>query len=135
MRKFILQQWVTVDNIAAQENGGMSFVAAKPFDLTTDEDIKASVMEFIDTVDTMILGACGRACFTLKTLRLNSTDTERPARFQSIDRDFKSAPQYFSEQRCIELPGRRYYDNRSAKVNVGVVKSSVKNPGHSAANS
>jgi dihydrofolate reductase len=57
MRKFIVQQWVTVDNIAAEEDGGMSFVAAQPFAVSTDEDFKASAMEFIDTVDTMILGA------------------------------------------------------------------------------
>jgi len=30
MRKFIVQQWVTVDNIAAEEDGGLSFVTAKP---------------------------------------------------------------------------------------------------------
>ena len=57
MRKFIVQQWVTVDNIAAEEDGGMSFVAAQPFAVSTDEDFKASAMDFIDTVDTMILGA------------------------------------------------------------------------------
>ena len=57
MRKFIVQQWVTVDNIAAEEDGGMSFVAAQPFAVSTDEDFKVSAMEFIDTVDTMILGA------------------------------------------------------------------------------
>jgi hypothetical protein len=57
MRKFIVQQWVTVDNIAAEEDGGMSFVAAQPFAVSTDENFKASAMEFIDTVDTMILGA------------------------------------------------------------------------------
>jgi dihydrofolate reductase len=57
MRKFIVQQWVTLDSIAAEEGGGLSFVTAKPFAMTTEEDIKANVMEFIDTVDTMILGA------------------------------------------------------------------------------
>jgi dihydrofolate reductase len=57
MRKFIVQQWVTVDNIAAEEDGRLSFVTAQPFAVSTDEDFKASVMEFVDTVDTMILGA------------------------------------------------------------------------------
>jgi dihydrofolate reductase len=54
MRKFIVQQWVTVDNIVAEEDGGLSFVTAQA---QSDEDLKARVMEFIDTVDTMILGA------------------------------------------------------------------------------
>ena len=63
MRKLIVQQWVTVDNIAAEEDGGMSFVTVQPFAVSTDEDIKASVMEFIDTVDTMILGANTYAMF------------------------------------------------------------------------
>ena len=36
MRKLIVQQWVTVDNIVAEEDGGMSFVAAEPFDDSVD---------------------------------------------------------------------------------------------------
>ena len=57
MRRLIVQQWVTVDNIAAEEDGGLSFVSGEPFSETTDKAFKASVMEFIDSVDTMILGA------------------------------------------------------------------------------
>ena len=56
-RKLIVQQWVTVDNIAAEEDGGLSFVSGEPFADTTDPAFKASVMGFIDSVDTMILGA------------------------------------------------------------------------------
>ena len=63
MRKLIVQQWATVDNIVAEEDGGMSFVTAQPMEKTTDEGIKASVMEFIDTVDTMIIGANTYAMF------------------------------------------------------------------------
>jgi dihydrofolate reductase len=58
MRKLIVQQWVTVDNIAAEEDGGLSFVSGEPFDdETTDDPFKNSMMGFIDSVDTMILGA------------------------------------------------------------------------------
>jgi dihydrofolate reductase len=57
MRKLIVQQWVTVDNIAAEEDGGLSFVTAQPGGEMPDNDFKASVMAFIDTVDTMIIGA------------------------------------------------------------------------------
>ncbi|NED96391.1 dihydrofolate reductase family protein [Phytoactinopolyspora alkaliphila] len=57
MRKLIVQQWVTVDNIAAEEDGGLSFVSGEPFSETTDPAFKASMMGFIDSVDTMILGA------------------------------------------------------------------------------
>jgi dihydrofolate reductase len=57
MRKVIVQQWVTIDNVAAEEDGGMSFVTVQPFALSRDEDFKADAMDFIDTVDTMILGA------------------------------------------------------------------------------
>ena len=63
MRKLIVQQWATVDNIVAEEDGGMSFVTAQPMEKTTDEGIKASVMEFIDSVDTMIIGANTYAMF------------------------------------------------------------------------
>ena len=31
MRRLIVQQWVTVDNIAAEEDGGLSFVSGEPF--------------------------------------------------------------------------------------------------------
>ncbi|AMB58520.1 dihydrofolate reductase family protein [Microterricola viridarii] len=57
MRKLIVQQWVTVDNIAAEEDGGLSFVAGEPFAEDDTSAFKASVMGFIDSVDTMILGA------------------------------------------------------------------------------
>ena len=57
MRKLIVQQWVTVDNIAAEEDGGLSFVSGEPFSETTNPAFKATVMGFIDSVDTMILGA------------------------------------------------------------------------------
>ena len=57
MRKLVVQQWVTVDNIAAEEDGGLSFVSGEPFDDNTASPFKSSVMGFIDSVDTMILGA------------------------------------------------------------------------------
>ncbi len=57
MRKLIVQQWVTVDNIVAEEDGGLSFVSGEPFSEKTEPAFKASVMGFIDSVDTMILGA------------------------------------------------------------------------------
>lgn len=58
MRKLIVQQWSTIDNIVAEEDGGLSFVTAEPFTSpSTDPKYKASVMDFIDTVDTMIIGA------------------------------------------------------------------------------
>ena len=57
MRKLIVQQWVTVDNIAAEEDGGLSFVSGEPFDDNIERPFKSSLMGFIDSVDTMILGA------------------------------------------------------------------------------
>jgi dihydrofolate reductase len=57
MRKLVVQQWVTVDNIAAEEDGGLSFVSGEPFSDKTEPAFKASVLGFIDSVDTMILGA------------------------------------------------------------------------------
>jgi dihydrofolate reductase len=63
MRKLIVQQWVTVDNIAAEGNGGLSFVTAQSFAVSKDEGFKTSAMEFIETVDTMVLGANTYAMF------------------------------------------------------------------------
>ena len=55
-RRLIVQQWVTVDTIAAEEDGGLSFVSGEPFSDTTNPAFKANLMGFIDSVDTMILG-------------------------------------------------------------------------------
>ena len=57
MRKLVVQQWVTVDNIAAEEDGGLGFVSGEPFSEKSDPAFKAEIMGFIDSVDTMILGA------------------------------------------------------------------------------
>lgn len=56
-RKLIVQQWVTVNNIAAEEDGGLGFVSGEPFAENDRSAFKASVMGFIDSVNTMILGA------------------------------------------------------------------------------
>jgi hypothetical protein len=50
MRKLIVQQWSTIDNIIAEEEGGLSFVSAQSYNDTADQGIKTSVMEFIDSV-------------------------------------------------------------------------------------
>ncbi|MDX3387485.1 dihydrofolate reductase family protein [Streptomyces niveiscabiei] len=57
MRKLIVQQWVTVDNIAAEEDGGLGFVSAESFSRTSDTAFKERVMGFVDAVDTLLLGA------------------------------------------------------------------------------
>ena len=58
MRKLIVQQWVTTDIIAAEEDGGLSFVAGEPFDdQVTVNPFQTSLMGLFDSVDTMILGA------------------------------------------------------------------------------
>ncbi|MEV7554171.1 dihydrofolate reductase family protein [Amycolatopsis sp. NPDC089917] len=57
MRKLIVQQWVTVDNIVAEEDGGLGFVSGEPFSEKTEPAFMESVMGLVDSVDTMILGA------------------------------------------------------------------------------
>ena len=57
MRRLVAQQWVTVDNIAAEEDGGLSFVKAEPFSDEETSAYKSSLMGFMDSLDTMILGA------------------------------------------------------------------------------
>lgn len=56
-RKLVVQQWATVDNIVAEEDGGLSFVSGEPFDDDAQSAFKDEMMGFIDSVDTMILGA------------------------------------------------------------------------------
>ena len=56
-RKLVVQQWATVDNIVAEEDGGLSFVSGEPFSEVDTSAFKASVMGFMDSIDTMILGA------------------------------------------------------------------------------
>lgn len=57
MKKLIVQQWATIDNVIAEDDGGLSFVSAQPYEKTPEQDIKSSVLKFIETVDTMIIGA------------------------------------------------------------------------------
>lgn len=57
MRKLVVQQWATVDNVVAEEDGGLSFVNVPSGGEMPDDDFKASVMAFIASVDTMIIGA------------------------------------------------------------------------------
>jgi hypothetical protein len=57
MRQFIAQQWITVDNIAVEEDGGLSLVSGEPFPETDTSAFKANLMRFIDSVDTLMLGA------------------------------------------------------------------------------
>jgi dihydrofolate reductase len=57
MRKLIVQQWITLDNIAAEEDGGLSFVSGEPFSEADTSAFKAKLMGFVDSVDTLVLGA------------------------------------------------------------------------------
>lgn len=59
MRKLIAQQFVTLDNIAAENDGGMGFVGDYGVDWNEaqDQSFKAEALRFMDEVDTMILGA------------------------------------------------------------------------------
>jgi len=54
MRKLIVQQWSTVDNIISEEDGGLSFVDAEA---QSSDEYQKIALEFLDTVDTMILGS------------------------------------------------------------------------------
>lgn len=56
-RRLIAQQWVTLDNVAAEPDGGLSFVSAEPFSDKTDPAFRDTVMGLVDAVDTLILGA------------------------------------------------------------------------------
>ncbi|MGH7719276.1 MAG: dihydrofolate reductase family protein [Gemmatimonadaceae bacterium] len=53
MRKVILQEWVTIDGFAAGPNGELDFFASSVLNEGSDRDL----LRFIDTVDTILLGA------------------------------------------------------------------------------
>jgi dihydrofolate reductase len=54
MRRVILQQFTTIDGLAADERGETEFVSE--YAQQRDESFERDAMEFLDTVDTMILG-------------------------------------------------------------------------------
>ncbi|SDL04497.1 Dihydrofolate reductase [Glycomyces sambucus] len=56
-RRLVVQQWTTADGIVAEEDGGLGFVAAAPFDDEASTPFQDRVMALIDSVDTLILGA------------------------------------------------------------------------------
>jgi dihydrofolate reductase len=53
MRRLIVQEFVTIDGLAAGPNGEVDFVPAATSD---DPTVAANQMEFIDTIDTIVLG-------------------------------------------------------------------------------
>lgn len=55
MRRIILQQFVTVDGFAAETHGGMSF--QQDYVAKNDTSFQEDGLRFLDTIDTMILGA------------------------------------------------------------------------------
>jgi dihydrofolate reductase len=55
MRKIILQEFVTIDGFAADPNGKMDFV--QDYAARQDESFQKDAERFLDTLDTMILGA------------------------------------------------------------------------------
>ena len=52
MRKVILEEWVTLDGYAADEDGNLDFFPQSDTDKFSDRD----QLEFLDTVDTILLG-------------------------------------------------------------------------------
>lgn len=84
MRKLIVQQWATIDNIVAEEDGGISFINAAPF-AQAPADVQANVMEFIDGVDTMILGANTYQMF-VEYWPTNTTEGEFAERLNQLDK-------------------------------------------------
>mgnify|MGYP001161893550 CR=1 FL=1 len=55
MRKVILQQFVTIDGFAADTDGGMRF--QQDYVSKNDKSFQEDALRFLDTVDTMVLGA------------------------------------------------------------------------------
>jgi len=62
MRKLILQEHVTIDNFAADLNGGMDF--QEKYSAKKDESFIRDAEVFLDTVDTMLVGATTYKFFT-----------------------------------------------------------------------
>jgi len=52
MRKVILEEWVTLDGYAADKDGNLDFFPSSDTDKFSDRD----QLEFLDTVDTILLG-------------------------------------------------------------------------------
>jgi dihydrofolate reductase len=53
MRKFIMQEWVSVDNYAARVNGEIDFFVDPKYNSGFEDDY----ITFLDRIDTLILGA------------------------------------------------------------------------------
>jgi len=62
MRKLLLQEHVTIDNFAADLNGGKNF--HEQYSAKKDESFTKDAEVFLDTVDTMLLGATTYNFFT-----------------------------------------------------------------------
>lgn len=54
MKKLILQQFTTIDGLAADDDGGTDFISE--YAASRDRGFEAEGMEFMDSIDTMVLG-------------------------------------------------------------------------------
>lgn len=57
MRKVILQEWVTIDGFAADQNGETSFFDSWGGDNNIDKEVDKDLLRSMDNVDTILLGA------------------------------------------------------------------------------
>src|SRR6185369_11411327 len=53
MRKLIFQEWLSIDGLAADANGGVSFLESTTLNKYSDLD----QLKFLDGIDTILLGA------------------------------------------------------------------------------
>jgi dihydrofolate reductase len=95
MKRLILQQFTTIDGMAADTAGGVDFV--NTYSTKHDKSFEDSALEFMDSVDAMLLGRKTYELFVGYWPEASGDDAEFAKKLNSLDKfvvskTLKSAP-------------------------------------------
>ena len=74
MKKLILEEWLSLDGFAVDKDGKLDFFPASEADKFSDRD----QLDFLDTVDTILLGRRCTSCSWISGRRLRPTRRSLP---------------------------------------------------------
>jgi dihydrofolate reductase len=84
MRRLILQQFTTIDGLAADDDGGTGFISE--YAARGDATFEAEGMEFMDTIDTMVLGRRTYELFVQYWPEVSGPDAEFGQKLNSLNK-------------------------------------------------
>jgi dihydrofolate reductase len=84
MRRLILQQFTTIDGLAADDDGGTDFISE--YATKRDATFESEAMEFMDSIDTMVLGRRTYELFVQYWPEASGPDAEFGRKLNALDK-------------------------------------------------